>query len=234
MIAALAAEKDCKVISTIDPFAPDCHREINAESIGNADVCLDFSHPSAALENMHKVIALGKAMVVGTTGWNDHLAEIRNLVAKANTGMVYGANYSIGMNIFSRICADAVKYFDRFAAYDVFGYEQHHNQKADSPSGTAIDLANLVLQNSSRKTEALFDTAKRKIESHELHFTSLRAGSIPGTHTIGFDSEADTIELTHRVRSRTSFAYGAIQAAVWISERKGCHSFSDMISEILC
>ena len=234
MIDILAAEKGCQVVSIIDPQAPNCYHEINSESLAEADVCLDFSHPSAVLQNMHKVIALGKALVVGTTGWNEQLAEIRTLVDKANTGLVYGANFSIGMSVFKRIVADAVKYLNLFDSYDVYGCEQHHSQKADSPSGSAIELARLILQHSSRKTTALYDIAAHKIEPQELHFVSLRAGNIPGTHTVGFDSEADSIELTHRVRSRSCFAEGALQAALWIAERKGCYSFNEMMSELLC
>ncbi len=234
MIASLAAEKDCEIVSRIDPQCPDCFSEINAQSLMDADVCVDFSHPSAATDNIRKVLALGKPLVIGTTGWNKEFDEIRNLVLESGTGMVYGANFSIGMNLFSRIVADAVKYFDYFDAYDVYGMELHHNQKADSPSGTAIELAKLIISNSSRKTEALYDTCMRRIEPHELQFSSVRCGSIPGTHTVGFDSEADTIELTHRARSRSGFAYGALQAAKWVKDKPGFHSFAEVISAILC
>jgi 4-hydroxy-tetrahydrodipicolinate reductase len=234
MLVSLAAERDCQVVSIIDPKEQDCFTEINEQSMAEADVCIDFSHPASVVRNMHKVIALKKHLVVGTTGWFVQLPQIEALVAEAGTGLLYGANFSIGMNIFSRIVADAVKYLDCFAAYDVYGSEAHHNQKADSPSGTAIELSKIILANSSRKSKVLFDAANRRIEPSELHFTSLRAGNIPGTHTVGFDSEADTIELTHRVRSRSCFAYGALQAAQWINGRKGCFSINDMISGIIC
>jgi len=234
MIGSLADSRDCKVVSTIDPHCPNCHSQISLETIGDADVCIDFSHPSVALNNIHKVIALGKTLVVGTNGWNAHLEDIRHRVEKAGTGLVYGANFSIGMNVFTRIVTEAAKAFDHFDNYDVFGLEMHHNQKADSPSGTAIELSKTILENCSHKASAQFDTVYRRIEPLELHFASIRAGSIPGTHLVGFDSEADTIELTHRVRSRIGFAYGALQASKWIAERKGFFSFSQMISELLC
>lgn len=234
MISSLAAEKGCEVVSLIDTHCPECHQDITPETLANVDVCIDFSHPSAVLSNMHKVISLGKHLVVGTTGWNNHLEDIRKRVTEADTGLLYGANFSIGMNLFKRIVGEAAKVFDLFDTYDVYGTEMHHNQKADSPSGTAIELARLILENSTRKNSVSYDTAYHRIEPYELHFPSLRAGHIPGTHTIGFDSEADTIELTHRVRSRIGFAHGALQAAKWIATRKGCYTFNDMISEILC
>ncbi|MDD2228858.1 MAG: 4-hydroxy-tetrahydrodipicolinate reductase [Candidatus Cloacimonetes bacterium] len=233
MIAGLAAEKGCEIVSCIDPNLPDCFSEINAQNLAEADVCIDFSHPSIVTDNIRKVLALKKPLVVGTTGWNGAYEEIHALVLKSGIGFIHGANFSIGMNLFSRIVTDAVKYIDRFDLYDVYGMELHHNQKADSPSGTAIELAKIIIANSSKKTDTLFDTCKRRIEPHELHFASVRSGNIPGTHTVGFDCEADTIELTHRVRSRSGFAYGALQAALWVKDNPGFYSFSEMISSIL-
>jgi len=234
MIHSLAAERDCVVVSRIDPTCPDCHKSITAESLAETDVVIDFSHPSTIVDNIRSVCALKKAMVVGTTGWGEHRDELEALVKASGIGFIHGANFSIGMSVFSRIVQEAVKYFDYFDMYDVLGMEMHHNQKADSPSGTAIELAKLILANSSRKTEALYDTCTRKIEPHELHFASVRGGSIPGTHSVIFDSEADSVELVHRARSRVGFAYGALQAAVWVKDNPGFHSFSAMISQILC
>lgn len=234
MIAGIAPSFGCEIVSAIDPHHEGCGKEISPECIKDAEVCIDFSHPSVVLQNIKRTIELGKPLVVGTTGWNAHLEDIRHLVEKHGTGLVYGANFSIGMNLFTRLVADAAKLFDRFENYDVFGLEMHHNQKADSPSGTAIELSRLLLENISRKSNALFDPSYRRIEPYELHFASIRAGSIPGTHQIGFDSEADTIELTHRVRSRSGFASGALSAAKWIKDRKGCFSFNEVISDLIC
>ncbi|GAB1367314.1 4-hydroxy-tetrahydrodipicolinate reductase [Candidatus Cloacimonadaceae bacterium] len=233
-IASLSPEHNCQIVATIDPVHPESARSICAESLAAADVCIDFSHPSAVLQNIKQVLELGKPLVVGTTGWHNHLEEVRHWVEKSGTGLVYGANFSIGMNLFSRLLAEAVKSFDKFSAYDVYGLELHHRQKADSPSGTAIELSKIILENSSHKNSALFDPAYRRIEPYELHFASIRAGSIPGTHTVGFDCEADTVELTHRVRSRSGFALGALQAAKWLKDRQGFYSFSQVISDILC
>jgi len=234
MIHSLAAERNCVVVSRIDPTCPECHSSITADSLAEAEVVIDFSHPSTIVNNIRSVCAIGKPMVVGTTGWGEHRSELEALVKSSGIGFIHGANFSIGMSVFSRIVQEAVKYFDYFNMYDVFGMEMHHNQKADSPSGTAIELAKQIIANSNSKTEALYDTCKRKIEPHELHFASVRGGCVPGTHSITFDSEADTVELVHRARSRMGFAYGALQAAVWVKDKPGFHSFSDMISQILC
>jgi 4-hydroxy-tetrahydrodipicolinate reductase len=156
------------------------------------------------------------------------------MALQKNVGLLYGSNFSIGMNLFLRVVANAVREFDKFNEYDVFGYELHHNQKADSPSGTAITLSDTILDASTTKQTAVFEKLDRKIEPDELHFASIRAGRIPGTHLVGFDSEADTIELTHRVRNRSCFAVGALKAALWLHGKQGVYSFQDMMAEVLC
>jgi 4-hydroxy-tetrahydrodipicolinate reductase len=138
------------------------------------------------------------------------------------------------MNLFSRVIAQAVEIFDRFEDYDLLAYEKHHAQKADSPSGTAIDLAQLILAKSSRKNTVIWDRLQRKPQPDELHFASLRGGKIPGTHSLAFDSEADTIELSHVVRSRDTFAFGALMASRWLADKKGVFSFQEMVQDILC
>jgi 4-hydroxy-tetrahydrodipicolinate reductase len=232
MIQSLAAEHGCDVVSIIDPVQEGCEREITSTNL--AEVCLDFSHPDAVMNNIIKVTELGRHLVVGTTGWLKHLPEVAPLVEKHNMGLLYGANFSIGMNLFTRIVRYAASISDKFPAYDVAGWEIHHNQKADSPSGTAIQLADAILDESSGKGSIIYDKLDRRIAKDELQFASLRVGSVPGTHNIIWDSETDTIELTHRVRSRACFAVGALQAAQWISLRKGVHSFNQMMEDLLC
>ena len=234
MIAELAPQQDCEVVSIVEPNSADYFSSITAEALANTDVCIDFSHPSVVLANIRQTIQLGKNLVVGTTGWNAHQEEIKALVQAHGTGFLQGANFSIGMNLFSRVLAYATQVFDKFDAYDSFGYEIHHRQKADSPSGTAIELANTMLSAGHHKSSAVFEKLDRRPEPGELHFASIRGGYVPGTHVVAFDSEADTIELTHRVRSRVGFAMGAILAAKWLKDKKGFFTFSEMISEIVC
>jgi len=234
MIEQLAPEKDCRVVSIIDPNCPDLHSEITKESLGAADVAIDFSHPSVVVSNLETLIKLGQTCVIGTTGWNSELPRLRDMALQRDMGMVYGANFSLGLNLFSRVLQSAVEIFDRFEEYDLLAWEKHHAQKADSPSGTAIELARLILEHSSRKSEVVYDKLERKPQAHELHFASIRGGQIPGTHALSFDSAADSIELIHTVRSRSTFAMGAIAAAGWIAGKKGVYSFTEVIGELLC
>ncbi|MDD2331711.1 MAG: 4-hydroxy-tetrahydrodipicolinate reductase [Candidatus Cloacimonetes bacterium] len=232
LIRDLAPRYNVQIHCIIDPNLKDHYHDISAEALEGCDVCIEFSHPSAVLENIRKVAEQGKNLVVGTTGWNDKLPQVQEIVDKRGIGLLYGANFSIGMNLFLRLIANAVREFDAYPEYDIAGYEMHHNQKADSPSGTAISICKEVLANSSRKTHAVYDKLDRKIAPEELHFASLRLGQIPGTHALCFDSEADTIELSHRVRNRSCFAVGALHAARWIRDKKGLFNITDMVEEM--
>lgn len=232
ILKEMAEAHGCHVQSIIDPSQAGCLPLIKADDL--APVCLEFSHPSCVMENIRRVAEAGRNLVIGTTGWNKELESVQALAEEHGIGILYGANFSIGMNLFNRIVGYATALCDKFPDYDVFGWEQHHNQKADSPSGTAIQLAQTILAQSSRKDKAIYDKLDRRIEPAELHFASIRGGSVPGTHTIGFDSEADTIELVHRARSRACFAAGALAAAKWIAGRKGFYSFNQMMEDLLC
>ncbi|MDD4559744.1 MAG: 4-hydroxy-tetrahydrodipicolinate reductase [Candidatus Cloacimonetes bacterium] len=234
MLHQLAPDKGFEVVGIIDPAWDGAVREISPESLNNADVAIEFSHPSVVLNNLERLIKLRQTCVIGTTGWHQELPRIMEKAKASGIGMVYGANFSLGMNLFSRLIADAVKLMDKFDDYDLLAWEQHHAQKADSPSGTAVELAKLILDNSSRKSKVVWDRLERRPEADELHFASMRGGKIPGTHVLAFDSEADTIELSHVVRSRATFALGALQAAKWIAGKKGVFNFKDLIADILC
>jgi 4-hydroxy-tetrahydrodipicolinate reductase len=151
-------------------------------------------------------------------------------VKKSKIGFVYASNFSIGINIFSNIVEHASKIIDKFGDYDIYGYELHHNQKADSPSGTAKTLAEILTNCIKRKNKVIFEKIDRKIQPNEIHFASVRSGSIPGTHVVGFDSLSDTIELKHIARNREGFALGALMAAGWIKNRKGFYSIKDRLN----
>jgi 4-hydroxy-tetrahydrodipicolinate reductase len=229
MVYELSARENIEVVAKIDPVEEGCQREINISTLNNAEVCIDFSHPAAVLNNIRSICELKKNLVVGTTGWAEHLDEVHALVAHNKTGLIYGSNLSIGMNLFYEIIRKASELMSDYDEYDVYGLELHHRQKVDSPSGTAKELSKILLEKSARKSKALYDKIDRKIEPEELHFASVRAGFIPGTHTIGFDSEADSIELTHRVKNRTGLALGAIKVAKWIAGKEGIYTFQDFI-----
>ena len=137
------------------------------------------------------------------------------------------------MNIYLAIVEHASKIMDKFDYYDVGGVEYHHNKKADSPSGTAKTIANILTNNIRRKDTIVYEMINRQIQPNELHFASVRVGSIPGTHTVTFDSSADTIELTHTARSREGFALGAVLAAEWINGKKGFYDIHDLVRDLI-
>ncbi len=205
--------------------------DITKESMKNADVAIDFTTPKAAIENIRKAAALKKNIVVATTGWHDQIEEAKKIIKKEGTGMIYSSNFSIGVNVYFRIIEEAARLFNKVEAYDAFGYELHHNQKIDSPSGTAKSMAEILLKNLDRKKKAVYDKLDRKIEPNELHIASIRAGWIPGTHVAGFDSEADTIEIKHTARNRSGFAMGALMAAEWVNGKKGFYTINDFMQD---
>jgi 4-hydroxy-tetrahydrodipicolinate reductase len=229
MVQDLAPGMPVEIVSIIDPQQDGCEKSITSATLKDAEVCIEFSHPSSVLDNMRQICACHRNLVVGTTGWINQLPEVKQLVQDSVVGMVYGSNLSIGMTLFYEVVARAAEVFSHYSEYDCYGLELHHRQKADSPSGTAKELGNILLAHQTEKSLLQYDKLDRKIRPEELHFASVRAGCNPGTHTIGFDSEADTIELTHRVRNRTGFALGALKAALWIAGKQGLYTFQDFI-----
>jgi 4-hydroxy-tetrahydrodipicolinate reductase len=220
------------VCATVDPVAKEAtHKELTAACLKDADVVIDFTLPASVIGNIKTVTAVKKNMVIGTTGWYDNMTEAKQLVGTAGTGLIYSSNFSLGVSMFYRIVEAAARLVNKVPDYDIFGYELHHNRKVDSPSGTAKSIAEILLKNISRKKQMQYDKLDRKINPEELHFASVRAGSIPGTHVVGFDSEADTIELKHTARSRAGFALGAVIAAEWVSGRKGFFTMNDFVNE---
>jgi len=187
---------------------------ITAAAFRPIDVAVEFSMPSVAVDNIERMAALGVRMVAGTTGWFDHLPRVRAAVERGSAGLVYSPNFSIGVNVFSRLAETAAHLFDAHPDYDAWAYEIHHKMKKDAPSGTLLQLVGAM---------------QRSGYSRPIDVSSNRAGAIPGTHIIGFDAEADTITLTHTARSRLGFARGALRAAQWIAGRTGVHEFADVL-----
>ena len=159
----------------------------------------------------------GVPLVEGTTGWSEERDEIERLVRDADGAFVFGANFSIGVNLFYRVVDFAAELFAKFPEYEVFLEEQHHSRKKDAPSGTALKLKEIVSQHVKK----------------DFGVSATRAGNIPGTHRVGFDGPADQILLEHCARSREGFASGAILAAEWIVGKKGSFEFTDVIEELV-
>jgi 4-hydroxy-tetrahydrodipicolinate reductase len=247
-LESFALEKGHRIAVIVDPFAraagPGAEgslsgaplvKDLAGAALPPVDVALEFTGPDTALANIKALAERKIPAVVGSTGWLDRLAEAEDAVNRAGSSLVWASNYSLGINLFYRIASHAAEIFNKFPEYDLGGCEIHHNQKADSPSGTAKTLAALLLEKFTRKQSVVWDTLNRKPLPTELHFPSLRLGSVPGTHGITFDSPDDSIEILHRARNRNSLAQGALRAAEWLAEkeRKGVFTIEDILADIL-
>ncbi|MCL2270350.1 MAG: 4-hydroxy-tetrahydrodipicolinate reductase [Treponema sp.] len=244
MVERIALEQGHAVTAIVDPLfqaaSPDTPSGAalfsgmaEAGNLGEAETAIEFTQPGTALANITALAEKKIPSVIGTTGWYDRLNEARQAVERAGTALVWASNFSLGVNIFYRIAWYAAQLADSFPEYDVGGFEAHHNKKLDSPSGTAKTLVEGVLARIGRKETAVWDTLDRRPEPRELHYPSLRMGSVPGTHSLFFDSPADTIEITHTARSREGFSIGALRAAQWLAGRKGIFTIDDMLKDIL-
>jgi len=233
LLEKLAPQHDCQIVAIYDPNTDLYNRDIEDHIWDKIDVCLDFSLPEKVLTNTEMICMAGKNLVIGTTGWYDNLSIVENIVQQYNMGMIYGGNFSLGMNLFFLITGYASQLIGETGIYDVFGCEMHHNKKADSPSGTARELAEIVLSNFPSKKTVQYECLNRRIDPDEFHFASVRGGSIPGTHIVGYDSPFDTIELKHTARSREGFAVGALKAAQWIKDKKGVYEFQEIFADLI-
>ncbi len=202
---------------------------LTKESLKGVDVCIEFSTPATVLDNIRAVIASGKNIVVGTTGWYNRLDEVRKLVKEKKTGFLYAPNFALGVNIYSQIVMDASHLMDRYADYDVAMQEMHQRSKADSPSGTALSIAGVILQNLKRKSEIVTELGHEPIKPHQLQIGASRVGNVLARHTVIFDSESDTIELVHTMKNRRGLATGALVAAEWLKGKKGFYTMRDVV-----
>jgi 4-hydroxy-tetrahydrodipicolinate reductase len=254
LIEAQALARGHRVTAIVDPFAPEGNAGPSGAPISKtlapgpgleeADAAIEFTRPDTAPENILALAERRIPVAAGTTGWLDRLEEVRRGVEGAESSLVWASNFSLGVNLFYRIAAYAARLADPFPEYDVGGWEAHHNKKADSPSGTAKTLVEGVLSQMTRKTKPLWDTPEGPPAADELHYPSLRLGSIPGIHTLIFDSPADTIEITHTARNREGFAAGALRAVEWLvrcpgpgkpagDRRRGVFTVEDVLNDVL-
>jgi 4-hydroxy-tetrahydrodipicolinate reductase len=190
---------------------------LSHETLRGIDVAMEFTTPAAAPQNIRRLAVLGINTVVGTTGWLEQLPALRAAIADGKTGLVWAANFSVGVNLFLQTVARAAALFANHPEYEAWAWEIHHSAKKDAPSGTLKKLA-----------EEIRDAGYTR----PLSVSSSRAGAIPGTHEIGFDSVDDTITLRHTARSREGFARGALQAARWIAGKKGFFEFKEILGEL--
>jgi 4-hydroxy-tetrahydrodipicolinate reductase len=217
LVAAEAKAAGDEVGAVVSSRDRDIKSDQLADRIRGCDVAIDFSVGEAVLGNIEACARAGVPLVEGTTGWKEHEATARQIVTEHSGALVYGANFSIGVNLFYRIADRAAALFSSVNGYAPFIEEAHHMRKRDAPSGTALQLRELMA----------------KHLGPEIPTASTRAGYIPGTHRVGFDSEADQILLVHTARSRKGFASGALLAAHWIVGKTGVFEFADVIEEIV-
>lgn len=232
-IEKILKEKGITDIITVDPFAKDAHfNELKNEYLKGVDVVIDFAASEGVKERVLIYVENKVNVVMGTTGWYDKIDEIKKIVEN-KIGFIWSGNYSIGVNLFFKIIRCSAKLFDKFPIYDTMLYEIHHNQKKDSPSGTAKMIEKILLDEISTKKSVVEETLNRKIEKTEIHSASVRGGYVPGIHVVMFDSEDDTIELKHSARSRDGFARGAVVAADWINGKKGFFCIDDLMNDFI-
>ncbi len=218
LVETIAAREGWEVGPKLDIQENPDGRGITPASMHGVDVAIEFSTPEAVLPNIQAAARAGVQLVIGTTGWSHQRSEVQRIVDESGIGLIYGANFSVGMNLFFEIVAHAARLVGMVPQYDAYMVEEHHRAKKDAPSGTALNLLDLM---------------RPHLNNPNLSIASIRAGSIPGTHTVGFDSEADTILLEHRARSRQGFAEGAVMAARWIVGKKGWYDFRQVFREIV-
>ncbi len=214
LIEQLAPEYGCEIALRLDEYNNAGCAGITKENFRGVEVAVEFSTPEAVIGNIERIAALGVNLVVGTTGWSDRLDHVREVVDKTGIGLIWSPNYSVGMNIFFRLAAEAARLLASREEYGAWAWEIHHAAKKDAPSGTLLKLVAEMRQAG---------------YARPVSTGCNRAGAHPGTHEIGFDSAADTITLRHTARSREGFARGALEAARWIRGKKGFYEFSQIL-----
>jgi len=217
LIEQLAPEYGFEVRAKFDGKSNPRGQALSPQTLKGVDVAVEFTSPDAAPENIRRLAAMGVNSVTGTTGWFGDLPSVGEAVAKNGTGLVWAANFSVGVNLFLQAVAHTAALFAKHADYEAWGWEIHHSQKKDAPSGTLKKLA---------------EEMRVAGYTRPVSLSASRAGANPGTHEIGFDSAGDTITLRHTARSRDGFARGALRAARWISGKRGVFEFREILSEL--
>ncbi len=218
IIEDIAPDQGIEVVERFDIDRKIQDNDAIRSALNEVGILIDFSVPDRVLDNIKIAASMKKNLVIGTTGWYDHLDTVQDIVKEHSIGLVHASNFSLGINLFYKVIQRAGELFHTFENYDCFMKESHHKFKKDAPSGTALNLMKIL--------EDFY-------EKGSVPVTSVRAGYIPGSHSVGFDSNVDSISLKHTARNREGFAQGAILASKWIQNRKGLYAFSDVLDSIL-
>lgn len=212
IVHQIAASQGHSIVAIIDS-TNTLKTQASFDAIAQAEICIDFSIPQCVLENVTAIASLKKNLILGTTGWTEHLEKVKAVVKNEEIGLLYSPNFSIGVALFLKLLDKAAEYMAPFKDYEAAGIEMHHSQKLDAPSGTAKQIEKTLSHHFSKP----------------INFSSIRVGKVPGTHTVLFDSAFDTITLTHTARNREGFAKGAIAAGEWLRGKKGVYTLEDFI-----
>lgn len=234
-IEKIAIERGHEIVSIIDI---DNREDFGSEAFRSADVAIEFTAPTVAYDNCKQAMAAGVKVVSGSTGWySDHEAELRELCEKEGKTLFWASNFSLGVAIFSAVNRYLAKIMNRFPGYDVQMEETHHIHKLDAPSGTAITLAEGILENLNRKSSWMMGnltnpdgsvTEGKQPQEDQLKIDAIRRDEVPGIHSITYDSAADSITITHDAKNRSGFALGAVLAAEYVNEHNGLLGMNDL------
>lgn len=222
-IERIAKERGHEIVSVIDI---DNINDFDSQAFKSADVAIEFTVPHVAVSNIKRAFLSNVPIVCGTTGWTDALPEIKNIIEKEGKTLFWSSNFSLGVNIFMAVNRYLARIMNQFPGYNVEMTEVHHTQKLDAPSGTAITLAEGILENMDRKDKWSKETESN---TNELAIKSIREGEVPGIHTIRYESEVDFIEISHELKNRESLALGAVMAAEFTAGKKGFLGMHDLL-----
>ena len=228
IIERIALERGHEIVSKVDV---DNQEEFDSEAFASADVAIEFTVPAKAVENYRKSWAAGVPVVSGTTGWNSVLPELKEEIAANGYTLFWASNFSLGVNLFFELNKRLAQMMNRYANYDVAMTEIHHTEKKDAPSGTAITLAEGILENLDRKSEWVLVDSQQSTDNSQLGIEALREGKVPGTHIVKYDSAVDSITIKHEAKSREGFALGAVVAAEFlVGKPAGFYSMADLMN----
>lgn len=228
IIERIALERGHEIVSKVDVDNQD---EFDSEAFASADVAIEFTVPAKAVENYRKSWAAGVPVVSGTTGWNSVLPELKEEIAANGYTLFWASNFSLGVNLFFELNKRLAQMMNRYANYDVAMTEIHHTEKKDAPSGTAITLAEGILENLDRKSEWVLVDSQQSTDNSQLGIEALREGKVPGTHIVKYDSAVDSITIKHEAKSREGFALGAVVAAEFlVGKPAGFYSMADLMN----
>lgn len=222
-IERIAAERGHEIVSIIDI---ENIEDFDSEAFKSADVAIEFTAPHVAVSNIRSAFKAGVPVVCGTTGWTEHLPQLKKEIEANGYTLFWASNYSLGVNIFASVNKYLAKIMNSFPAYNVSMTEVHHTQKLDAPSGTAITLAEGIIENLDRKDAWKLD---KEVNPSDIAIKAIREGQVPGIHTIRYESDVDFIEIHHELKSRESLALGAVIAAEFIAGKKGLLGMQDLM-----